>query len=141
MYSVSSASETETASASAMESRMNWVLTAFSATSRSSAVNSSRVLPCACRYCSKAASSWPSWCTTSCSRHSISACTADSGSGTSVWATSSSSTLSRGSALLHGVELRGQLGEVVVGLGQLALLDRVDHDGDLGVGARVLAVG
>ena len=38
--------------------------------------------------------------------------------------------------LLEGVELAGQLGEVVVQVGQLALLDRLDRDGDLGLLAR-----
>ena len=39
--------------------------------------------------------------------------------------------------LVDGVELAGQLGELVVGLGQLALLDRADGHGDLGVLAGV----
>ena len=36
-----------------------------------------------------------------------------------------------GPQLVDGVELAGQLGELVVGLGQFAFLDRPDGDGDL----------
>lgn len=42
---------------------------------------------------------------------------------------------------VDGVEFACQLGEVVVGLGQLALLDRLDGDGHLGVLAGVLTGG
>ncbi len=38
-----------------------------------------------------------------------------------------------GLELVQRVELTGELGELVVGLGQLALLDRLDLGGDLGV--------
>ena len=43
--------------------------------------------------------------------------------------------------LVDGVEFACQLGEFVVGLGQLAFLDRLDGDGDLGLLAGVLAGG
>ncbi|WP_082978762.1 trigger factor, partial [Mycobacterium sp. 1081908.1] len=43
-----------------------------------------------------------------------------------------------GPQLVDGVELAGQLGELVVGLGQFAFLDRPDGDGDLRVLAGVL---
>ena len=43
--------------------------------------------------------------------------------------------------LVDGVEFACQLGEFVVGLGQLALLDRLDGDGDLRLLAGVLAGG
>ena len=91
-----------------------------------------------------ASSSWSKACTASCTRDSTSASTTLSGSGTSVASTSASSTLSRacgdllhvldpaeplaqvGAQLVQGVELAGQLGELVVRVGQLALLDRGD---------------
>ena len=44
-----------------------------------------------------------------------------------------------GAQLVDGVELRGQLGELVVGRRQLALLDAVHRDGHLGLLAGVLA--
>ena len=44
-----------------------------------------------------------------------------------------------GLQLVEGVELAGDLGEVVVGLGELALLDGDDGDGDLGGLALVVA--
>ena len=43
--------------------------------------------------------------------------------------------------LVDGVELGGQLGELVVGLGQLALLDGIEHDLDLGLLAGAVATG
>ena len=46
-----------------------------------------------------------------------------------------------GAQLVEGVELGGQLGEVVVQLGQLALLDGLDRHGDVGVLALVVAAG
>ncbi len=46
-----------------------------------------------------------------------------------------------GAQLLQGVELGGELGEVVVELGQLAHLDRLHGDGALGVVALVVAAG
>ena len=46
-----------------------------------------------------------------------------------------------GAQLLEGVELGGELGEVVVELGQLADLDRLHGDGALGVVALVVATG
>ena len=46
-----------------------------------------------------------------------------------------------GLQLVERVEGRGQLGELVVELGELALLDRLDLDGALGVLALVLATG
>ncbi len=44
-----------------------------------------------------------------------------------------------GAQLVHRVELRRQLGELVVQLGELALLDGQDRDGDLGVLAGAVA--
>ncbi len=46
-----------------------------------------------------------------------------------------------GPQLLEGVELRGELGEVVVELGELADLDRADGHGAVGVGALLVATG
>ena len=46
-----------------------------------------------------------------------------------------------GRELIHGVELGGQLGELVVKLGQDTLLDRLDRHRDIGVLALLIASG
>ena len=44
-----------------------------------------------------------------------------------------------GAQLVDGVELAGELGELVVGLGQLALFDRVEVDRDLRLAPGILS--